>query len=125
MRNAKVLIPEKAFLARRVVEERIWANLHPRKDRSSASLHGVPLIQLAREGGNWRWPDRISLQALRRCDRRPEIQEWIHIDLIKEDANSPAYNQIATPGRLISKANPRSEVIVTRGEDGIDSIPFV
>src|ERR1700722_4207867 len=54
--------------------------------------------------------------------RRTEVQERIHVDLVIEDADSAAPNQVVPARRLIGEANPWSEIVLVGREDGADTI---
>src|SRR5439155_8698297 len=71
--------------------------------------------------GNRRRTKRIALDALGCSNGGAEIQEWIHIDLIVEDANSAANDKIALRVGLISESDSRSKVVSIRREDGINA----
>jgi len=54
---------------------------------------------------------RIPLNPLSRGDRRPEVQERTHVDLVIEHSNAPAKHKISTAGWLIGEADSWSEVV--------------
>src|SRR5439155_7423074 len=57
-------------------------------------------------------------------DRRTEIQEWVHVDLVVEHAEPATNYQIPILSRLISEAEPWRHVISIWRENGIDALPL-
>src|SRR5262249_6828677 len=107
----------------------IGAGCDSRKDRSTASLNSLPVVRTSRIGGNGKRTYWVAFQPLCRCDRRTEVEEGIHVDLVVEDAHSAAHHEIWTRGWLIGEADARRKVIPVRFKDGVsvlslDEQPF-
>ena len=123
------MVDRKDIESRSTCAKGIGTSHNSRKDGAGRAecLDGLPVVgSLAEDisaiGGDGARTDGIALQTLRPCDGRPKIQERVHIDLVVEDANSPADDQIAAPFRLIGKAESGRKVIPVRRENGIDPI---
>ncbi len=102
------------------------AGRDPGEDRCTAELclsrSGTPVVSVQavvidRMRANW-----VVLQAIRSANRRPKIEEWIHVDLIEKDANSAADNEILSVRWLVGEPDTRSEVVLVRRKDRIDAI---
>src|SRR5262249_51497697 len=61
----------------------------------------------------------IAFQPLCRGDRRTEVEEGIHVDLVVKDAHSAAHYEISTCGWLIGKTNAGRKVIPVLIEDRV------
>src|SRR5437016_8963928 len=118
--HTEVLVYRKDILSWSVRAQRIATHLYSGKDGGSTGQRSIPVVGISGVRRNSGRSDRISLQTLRGSDRWTEIQEWIHVDLIEEDANSATHDEVARTRGLIRKAQPRRKVVVARRKNGID-----
>src|SRR6266849_268462 len=96
------------------------ARLDVREDRGASGLHLLPVIQRQGVVRDWVWPDRVILQTVGSVGGWPEIQEWVDIDLIVENTETPTNNHIVLG--LVSETQPRSKVVAVRRENIVDAI---
>ena len=66
------------------------------------------------------WPNRIILQAVGGVGWWPEIKERVDVDLVIEDAETPANHEVVLG--LIGETQPRSKIIAVRRENGTDAV---
>ena len=91
-----------------------------RKDGRTPDLCGLPIIIVPAVTVHGVWANWIILKPIGGADGRPEIQEWIHIDLIEEDAKSTAHNQAGSG--LVGESKSRRKVLVVGRENRIDTL---
>src|SRR6266851_6379772 len=105
----------------------VAAYLNSRKDRCTSRLRlsrpVAPVVTAPAVGGNGEAgiTKRVALDTLRCGDGRAEVQEWVQVDLIVEDTNSAAYDEIALRCRLIGESDSRGKVVPVRRKDGIET----
>src|SRR6266567_328889 len=82
---------------------------------------GLPSSRPERVGRNRRGASRVVFQSVGRVGRT-EVEEWVHVDLVIEDTDSAAHDQVLSARRLIGEAKPWSKIVLVGREDGADAI---
>ena len=104
------------------VEIQAGAKRNSGENGGAACLDGVPVVSVQAQVGDRGRTHGIVLQAIRCRDRRAEVQERVHVDLIVEHANSAAHHQIAIGFRLVRESEPGRKVVPVGREDGVDAV---
>src|SRR5712691_695715 len=90
------------------------------------SLYRLPVIGSSSKivlaiCGDCRWTSRVVLQPIRGV-RWAEVQERVHVDLIVEDADPAANDQVFSARWLIGEAKAGGEVVLVTRKDVADAI---
>src|SRR5215813_8959681 len=120
--RAEILVHCKQVQSGITDAQRIGANSDAGEDGGSPCLNNLPVIRAPGIGGNGIRTKWIALNTLCRGNWRAEVQERIHIDLVKEDPETAAHNEVSLCGWLICKTNAWSKVIPVGRENGVRNL---